>query len=136
VAESVLRTPDTLAAVAGPGTDLRRSAVVAGDARPMRPGTGGSASITHYEDERVVLRSHGSGMLVLSDTWYPGWHAKVDGHDTKLERVDHMLRGVRVGPGAHTVEMTYRPLSFRIGWIVSLLTAIGLAFAVVRGRRR
>jgi uncharacterized membrane protein YfhO len=75
-------------------------------------------------------------MLVLSDTWYPGWHAKVDGRDTKVERVDHMLRGVRVGPGTHTVEMIYRPLSFRIGWIVSLLTALALALAVVRGRRR
>jgi hypothetical protein len=32
--------------------------------------------------------------------------------------------------------MTYRPLSFRIGWIVSLLTAIGLGLAVLRGRRR
>jgi uncharacterized membrane protein YfhO len=75
-------------------------------------------------------------MVVLSDTWYPGWHATVDGKDAKVERADYLLRGVRVGPGTHTVEMTYRPLSFRIGWIVSLLTALALAIAVLRGRRR
>ena len=47
----------------------------------------------------MTLRSRGAGMLVLSDTWYPGWHATVDGHDAKVERVDYLLRGVRVGPG-------------------------------------
>jgi uncharacterized membrane protein YfhO len=75
-------------------------------------------------------------MLVLSDTWYPGWHATVDGHDAKIERVDYLLRGVRVGPGSHTVQMTYRPLSFRIGWIVSLATALALLGAVLVSRRR
>jgi len=75
-------------------------------------------------------------MLVLSDTWYPGWHATVDGRDAKIERIDQMLRGVRLGPGAHTVEMSYRPTSFRIGWIVSLVTALALVAAIVVARRR
>ena len=60
----------------------------------------------------------------------PGWHATVDGHDAKIERVDQMLRGVRLSPGAHTVEMAYRPASFRIGWIVSLVTALALLAGV------
>jgi uncharacterized membrane protein YfhO len=122
--------------VLAPNVDLRRTAVLQDSEAPLPAGSGGTAVIIRYEDEHVTLRSHGSGMLVLSDTWYPGWHATVDGHDTKVERVDHMLRGVRVGPGTHTVEMTYRPLSFRIGWIVSLLTALVLTAAVLRGRRR
>ncbi|HEX4673290.1 MAG TPA: YfhO family protein [Solirubrobacteraceae bacterium] len=131
-----LRVSDSLSAVLAPNVDLRRTAVLQDSQAPLTPGAGGTAAITHYEDERVTLRSHGSGMLVLSDTWYPGWHATVDGHEAKVERVDHMLRGVRVGPGTHTVEMTYRPLSFRIGWIVSLLTALALGGAVLLGRRR
>jgi uncharacterized membrane protein YfhO len=122
--------------VGAPSVDLRRTAVLQDIQAPLPAGTGGSAAITRYEDDRVTMRSHGSGMLVLSDSWYPGWRAKVDGRDAKVERVDYLLRGVRVGPGAHTVEMTYRPLSFRIGWIVSLLTAIALGLAVIRGRRR
>jgi Bacterial membrane protein YfhO len=124
---------DQLAAVTSPQFDPRREAVTEG--APPATGTGGSATITRAEDERVTLRSNGSGMLVLSDTWYPGWHATVDGRDTKVERVDQMLRGVRVGPGTHTVEMTYRPASFRIGWIVSLVSALTLV-AVVLWRRR
>jgi hypothetical protein len=131
-----LRVSDPLGAVLATNVDLRRTAVLRDNQAPLTSGAGGTAAITHYEDERVTLRSHGAGMLVLSDTWYPGWHATVDGHDAKVERVDQMLRGVRVGPGAHTVEMTYRPLSFRIGLIVSLLTALALGGAVLLGRRR
>jgi hypothetical protein len=131
-----LRVSNPLGVTLAPNVDLRRTAVLQDSESPLVAGTGGSAAITRYADDRVTLRSHGSGMLVLSDSWYPGWHAKVDGRDAKIERVDYLLRGVRVGPGAHTVEMTYRPLSFRIGWIVSLVTALALALAVIRSRRR
>jgi hypothetical protein len=125
---------DQLAAVTAPAFDPRREAVT--EDGPAVSGTGGTATITSSEDERVTLRTNGSGMLVLSDTWYPGWHATVDGRDAKIERVDQMLRGVRLGPGTHTVEMSYRPTSFRIGWIVSLVTALALVAAVVIARRR
>jgi hypothetical protein len=125
---------DQLAAVTAPAFDPRREAVT--EDGPAVSGTGGTATITGSDDERVTLRTNGSGMLVLSDTWYPGWHATVDGRDAKIERVDQMLRGVRLGPGAHTVEMSYRPTSFRIGWIVSLVTALALVAAIVVARRR
>ena len=39
-----------------------------------------------------------------------------------------------IGAGTHTVELTYRPLSWRVGWIVSLLAAVALA--AVAWRRR
>jgi hypothetical protein len=135
VAGTTRRAADPLAAVLATNFDPRREAITEdGPLVAFGPG-GGAARITRYEDERVTLRSSGSGMLVLSDTWYPGWHATVDGRDAKVERVDQMLRGVRVGPGTHTVEMTYRPASFRIGWIVSLVIALTLV-AVVLWRRR
>ena len=40
------------------------------------------------------------------------------GEELKVERVDYLFRGVRVPAGTHIVEFTYRPLSWRIGWIV------------------
>jgi hypothetical protein len=99
---------------------------------------GGSARIERYEPERVDLsaRAGGRALVVLSDVWYPGWKAKVDGHDAPIERVDYLLRGVAVGPGTHRIEMTYRPASWRIGWILTLVTAIALVAAVVVQRRR
>jgi uncharacterized membrane protein YfhO len=75
-------------------------------------------------------------MLVLADTWFPGWKATVDGQDAAVERVDYLLRGVRLGPGEHTVEFSYEPLSWTIGWIVSSLSLPCLALATVVGLRR
>ena len=72
---------------------------------------------------------------MLSDVFYPGWHATVDGHDAPVHRVDYLLRGVTVGAGTHRVQFTYRPASYRIGWIISALTAIALAAAVWHSRR-
>jgi hypothetical protein len=43
---------------------------------------------------------------------------------------------VPLAAGEHTVEFRYQPLSWRIGWIISLLALIGLAAAFVVGRRR
>jgi uncharacterized membrane protein YfhO len=75
---------------------------------------------------------------VLTDSWFPGWKATVDGKNAPIHRVDYLIRGVSVPAGAHTVEFRYQPLSWRIGWIVSLaaLLAIVAATAIgVRGRR-
>jgi hypothetical protein len=63
------------------------------------------------------------GMVILSDTWFPGWRATVDGKSAKIERAYGFLRGVVVEPGKHTVEMRYRPLSVYIGAALSLLAA-------------
>jgi uncharacterized membrane protein YfhO len=75
-------------------------------------------------------------VAVLSDNWYPGWKATVDGRDAPIERVDYMLRGVRVGAGVHRIEMRYEPTSYRIGWIVSLLGVVALAATALFGVRR
>jgi uncharacterized membrane protein YfhO len=101
-------------------------------------GAAGSARLVAYERERVVIRSRSdrAGLLVLADTYYPGWKAEVDGEEVPVERVDYLLRGVPVPAGAHTVVFRYEPLSWTIGWVVSLLALLGLAVALVAGGRR
>ena len=97
-----------------------------------------SARIARYDPERVIVRARTArpGLLVLSDNQYPGWKATVDGHPAPVERVDYLFRGVRIAPGSHTVEFRYEPLSWRIGWIVSLVSLVGLAVLVAVGWRR
>jgi uncharacterized membrane protein YfhO len=75
-------------------------------------------------------------MLVVSDAWDPGWKATVDGHDAKVERVNYVMRGVRVQPGAHRVEFRYRPWTFTAGWIVSLAALLVLVGALVMWRKQ
>jgi uncharacterized membrane protein YfhO len=91
-----------------------------------------------YGAERVVVRarSGGAGLLVLGDNYYPGWKAYVNGRSVPIERVDYLFRGVRVGAGVSTVEFRYEPLSWRIGWIVSLIALVALLAAITIGLRR
>jgi hypothetical protein len=130
---------EAFAAITSPRFQPLRAAVTerhvpgVGDA-----GVGGEAHIVSYEPERVRIRarSAGPGMLVLSDNYYPGWKATVDGKDVHVERVDYLLRGVPLRAGEHMVEFRYQPLSWSIGWIMSVAALIGLAVALVVGRKR
>jgi hypothetical protein len=103
---------------------------------PARPA--GTARITDYERERVVVRTRGQdrALLVLTDTWFPGWKATVDGAAAPVHRVDYLLRGVSVPAGSHRVELRFEPASWRAGWIVSLLALVAVGGLVAVGRRR
>jgi hypothetical protein len=128
-----------LDAITASGFDPARSAIteqpIAG--LPAAPATdpAGQAQITTYDPERVVVRAHAdrSGLLVLSDLAYPGWTATVDGHPARIYTVDYLLRGIRLPPGSHTVQMSYEPASWRFGWITSLLALAVVAVLAVTG---
>jgi hypothetical protein len=129
-----------LDAILDPAFDARRTAVVE---RPVAglgddPAEGGEAQILRYEPDRVELSATADrrALVVLSDVHFPGWHATVDGREVPIERVDYLLRGVPVDAGTHRIELTYRPASWRIGWIVSALAALGLLVAVWKSGRR
>ena len=84
-----------------------------------------AATLTGYEADRIELETTnpGEGFLVLSEIYYDGWKAYVDGAAAHIFSTDYTLRGVRVPAGNHRVEFVYRPRSFRLG-------AIGFAFGV------
>jgi len=77
-------------------------------------------------------------LLILSETHYPGWQATVDGQAVPLLRADYVLRAVPLPAGEHHVELTFLPLSFIIGAVISGLAIVGLAvtFIVWRLRRK
>jgi hypothetical protein len=142
-AQHVVASGDSaLDAIAAPGFQLERSVVTESQVPGLPQGQAapaGSARILPGDDPDkldvdVVVRR--PGMLVVSDAWDPGWKATVDGKDADVERVNYVMRGVRVGPGAHRVEFTYRPWSFTVGWIVSLAAVVVLLGALVWWRRR
>ena len=88
--------------------------------------------------DRVTLEvdTAATGLLFLGDVDYPGWEALIDGQPTPIYRADYLFRAVEVGRGLHRVEFRYKPLSFRVGLAVSLVTLIGLALAwVLRARK-
>jgi hypothetical protein len=89
-----------------------------------------------YEYE---LESAGPNFLILSQIWYPGWRAELDGDEIELYRVNHALLGCSIPPGRHrlTLAMTSPPLRWGILFAVAAASAlIGLLLADSRRRAR
>lgn len=84
-----------------------------------------TARITKDEPALVTVEvaASGAGYLVLTDTFYPGWIAEVDGVSSPIIRANTMFRAVAVPAGDHVVAFRYRPSSVRSGLMV---TAAGL----------
>jgi hypothetical protein len=95
--------------------------------------------IIEYEANRVVIETTTSqaGFLFLSDVYYPGWRARVDGREEMVYRADYLFRAVLVPRGQHVIEFAFDPVAFKMGLAVALTTVIALvAAAIVRLSRR
>ncbi|HEV3329486.1 MAG TPA: YfhO family protein [Bryobacteraceae bacterium] len=73
------------------------------------------------------------GMVILSDTFFPGWHATIDGNSAPIYEVNEAMRGVLVPAGNHTLTFQYWPFSVIAGF---LLTLAGIGGAIALGLRR
>ncbi len=67
--------------------------------------TSALADIVEYDANKVVVKTTNaqSGFLVLSDVYYPTWHALIDGKEANIYITDFTLRGIMVPPGKHTI---------------------------------
>ena len=89
------------------------------------------ATITTYTPDLVHLTAQGPGYLLLSDAYYPGWTATVDGASAPILRADIMFRALSLTPGRHEIEFRYTPLSVRIGIWISGLMLVAFLVAVL-----
>jgi hypothetical protein len=124
--------------------DFRREVLLetepAAPDRPERapaPEAVGSARITEYAHERVTIESDAPGRrwLVLSDTWYPGWRATVDGAAVPIARANFAFRAVPLAAGRHRVVFEYAPASFRAGLAISAGALVILGIWTIAGAR-
>lgn len=93
---------------------------------PGEPSSGSTATIVERRSDRIELRtlSTANGLLVLSEVFYPGWKAFVDGQPVEVLRANYLLRAVPVEKGSHRVDLVYDPPSLRSGAIVSGASAL------------
>jgi hypothetical protein len=98
-------------------------------------------TITDYGLNRVRLTADlpQAGFVVLADSYYPGWRARVDGEETAVYRANSILRAVYLPAGVHEVEFYFRPLDFMWGALISGLTllvcCLFIGFALRRRRQ-
>lgn len=103
--------------------------------------SGWQVRITDHRINRIGLtvQTPQAGFLVLSEAYFPGWRASIDGAGAPVYRTNFVSRGVPVPAGTHTVELVFDPPSFNRGALISLLTLLvcggGIAVGLWHGRR-
>jgi uncharacterized membrane protein YfhO len=93
------------------------------------------------DEVRLEVDAFCPGLLVLSDTDFPGWTATVNGRAVPVHPTDIALRGVFVGSGRSDVVFRYEPASFQTGVVLSafafaLLPLVALGRWLLASRRR
>jgi hypothetical protein len=92
-----------------------------------------TARIVRNENKVVTIQAstNDDGILILADSYYPGWKAYVDGKEDIIRRANLFFRAVSLPSGSHVVEFRYEPRSFKIGLIVSLVTVLCIVIVSV-----
>jgi len=108
---------------------------------PPRPAVEGETRVRvlSYRPERVEVEVEAprDAFLVLCDTFFPGWQARVNGGEVELHRANYLFRAVVVPGGRSLVEFRYRPFSYRLGRGLSLASLVfWMALALGLGKRR
>ncbi|GIW07842.1 MAG: hypothetical protein KatS3mg060_2647 [Dehalococcoidia bacterium] len=112
---------------------------------PSGRATRSPATVRDLAPDRLVSETTLAepGVLVLSEVFYPGWRATVNGQPAEILRAQHTLRGVALPAGTHTVELVFDPLTVKFGIGLSVATvalsllALGmLALWPARGSQR
>jgi len=113
--------PSEVAALGLPGGDLP---------------SGSIARVVAYEPARLIVETQAAtpSVLVLSEIFYPGWEATVDGQPTRVLLANYLLRSVAVPPGQHRIELRYRAPAARNGAIISVLTLLLLSGLAISAR--
>ena len=128
-----------------PGFDVRSAALFASDAPVEGPGSLKvlpiplplKSNVTHYEPGRVSItlsdRAPAGSALLVSENYYPGWHATVDGKPAGVGRADYVLTGVQLPEGGRNVKLWFDNDTYDRGKIITLIAIFFSAILIVAG---
>jgi hypothetical protein len=124
---------ETRRTLVDPAVNLATTAVLTRPAPKLEACSGDSVRVTERDPNRVALDADMTcrGIVVLSETYFPGWRASIDGRQAEILETNGFVRGVIVDGGKHRIEMVYRPLSVQFGGAMTLagtLIALGAGF--------
>jgi hypothetical protein len=123
-------TDDVFAALRAPGFDPFATAVIRAPSSVVfderRASGRGEGAVTVIEDYpghlSLTARTGSPALLIISEAYYPGWAASVNGQPAPALEVDAYLLAIPVPAGDSTVELNYRPATLLVGALVSLLS--------------
>ncbi|MFI5459454.1 MAG: hypothetical protein ACHRXM_28855 [Isosphaerales bacterium] len=93
---------------------------------PRQPFTSAAWVSTDPDHPLLQVKTEAPGLLVVTDTWLPGWTARVDGALTPVLRGNHAQQVIPVyRPGRHTIALDYQPPGFALGCAITALSTLG-----------
>jgi len=137
LAPVIVKAPadEILSTVLDPRFDVRRAALFDSSATVSARSISAlpnplptKVTATRYEPGRIFLSldspSPAGSALIVSENYYPGWRATVDGRQANLGRADYSLIGVELPTGARTVELSFDSAPYHTGKTVTLVALI------------
>jgi hypothetical protein len=87
---------------------------------------------------KIDVNTESDGLLVVTDQYFPGWHAEVDGVEVPIVYANYLFKGIPVGPGRHKISLFFRPTCMNLSFALlgANLLLNGAAWLVLRRRRR
>ncbi|MDO8657684.1 MAG: YfhO family protein [Candidatus Levybacteria bacterium] len=81
-------------------------------------------SLAQYSENKITtqVNTDKNSLFVLSDNYYPGWKAYIDGEETKIYRANYTFRAIEVPSGKHLIIFKYQPYSFLSGIFISIMS--------------
>jgi len=101
------------------------------------PNASDSVDIITFEENKIKIQSISDydSILVLTDVFYPGWIATIDGNPTKIFKANGLVRAVIIPAGDHIIDFEYSPDSFNLGMLVSFSTSVLLLGIYIFSRK-
>lgn len=139
-----VQTPEeSMKALRLPEFDPRTTAIIEGGSKldMVESGNGAAEIIEEKRNRlRIATENEKDGILILSDNFYPGWRALVDGAPVEIFLANYTMRAVKVPAGRHIVSFEFEPETLRKSTQASLASAavVGLSLVVlfIGGARR
>ena len=118
--------------------DFRQAAITDRPVTLGAPSSPETLSVINYQPASLELavQTSAAALLVMSETYHPGWQAWLDGKPAPIYQTDIAFRGVAIPAGAHSVRMEFRPAVLPISVGISLATAAFLLLSAFLYRRR
>jgi len=143
----VVERSEVLSRLTHPDFDPKKTVLFEKEDEPLglrpqaspEPAPPGLARILSYRPDRLAIETDSPAFryLFLSEIFYPGWKAFIDGQPTRILRGNYLFRVLELPEGRHQVRLEFDPWTIKAGTGITLLTvAMILAMLVFRRLRR
>jgi hypothetical protein len=104
----------------------------------LAPDNTATATIEKMDNEKVIITTNTQKpqFLILSDVYYPGWKAYIDGKKNQIYQTDYVYRGILIPAGKHQVEFRYIPRHLYISYVLSGITFCLVSYFFYAYRRK